>query len=185
MQVWHLLHVARLKIQGAKMTQKIAIWAPSHISSSGYIFTTKVLIDDWKKLLNSNISPICSYNMVNFCQLAAEIGPGVSGTPANISTVSRLGSVTARQWSSERQPNFAALTRGRHLCFVLFLSFSPYGIGQTSIFMVALCNRADHYIFILFLSSFFLLLFFSSPNLSGRKLDVYHTLTHGVALMRI
>jgi len=46
------------------------------------------------------------------------------------------------------------------------------------IFMVALCNRADHYIFALwFLSSIF---FFSSPNLSGRRLDVYHTLTHGV-----
>ena len=55
------------------------------------------------------------------------------------------------------------------------------------IIMVALCNRADHYIFILFLSSFFLLLllFFSSPNLSGRRLDVYHTLAHGVALVRI
>ena len=54
--------------------------------------------------------------------------------------------------------------------------------------MVALCNRADHYIFILFLSSFFFLLyssFFSSPNLSGRRLDVYHTLAHGVALVRI
>ena len=37
------------------------------------------------------------------------------------------------------------------------------------IIMVALCNRADHYIFILFL------LLFSSPNLSGRRLDVYHT----------
>jgi len=49
--------------------------------------------------------------------------------------------------------------------------------------MVALCNRADHYIFILFLSFFFL--FFSSPNLSGRRLDVYHTLAHGVALVRI
>jgi len=52
--------------------------------------------------------------------------------------------------------------------------------------MVALCNRADHYIFILFLllssSSFF---FFSSPNLSGRRLDVYLTLAHGVALVRI
>ena len=51
--------------------------------------------------------------------------------------------------------------------------------------MVALCNRADHYIFILFLlssSSFFL---FSSPNLSGPRLDVYHTLAHGVALVRI
>jgi len=52
--------------------------------------------------------------------------------------------------------------------------------------MVALCNRADHYIFMLWfvlLLSFFL--FFSSPNLSGRRLDVYHTLAHGVALVRI
>jgi len=80
------------------------------------------------------------------------------------------------------------------------------------LFMVALCNRADHYIFILFLSSssFFFLLygrppyaigqtiyifmlfllllllsFFSSPNLSGRRLDVYHISAHGVALVRI
>ena len=30
-----------------------------------------------------------------------------------------------------------------------------------------------------------LLSFFSSPNLSGRRLDVYHTLAHGVALVRI
>ena len=30
-----------------------------------------------------------------------------------------------------------------------------------------------------------LLLLFSSPNLSGRRLDVYHTSTHGVALVRI
>ena len=51
------------------------------------------------------------------------------------------------------------------------------------VFMVALWNRADHYIFILwFLSSIF---FFSSPNLSGRRLDVCHTSTHGVALVRI
>jgi len=27
--------------------------------------------------------------------------------------------------------------------------------------------------------------FFSSPNLSGRRLDVYHTSTHGVVLVRI
>ena len=53
-----------------------------------------------------------------------------------------------------------------------FLKMS-FGLGL--VFMVALCNRADHYIFILFLSSFFFFLFFSSPNLSGRRLDVYHT----------
>ena len=56
------------------------------------------------------------------------------------------------------------------------------------VIMVALCNRADHYIFILFLLLLLLLSsssFFSSPNLSGRRLDVYHTLAHGVALVRI
>ena len=50
---------------------------------SGYIFTTKAYIDNWKKnLLNSNISPTCPYNM-NFGRLVAEIVPLVWGTPAN------------------------------------------------------------------------------------------------------
>ena len=49
--------------------------------------------------------------------------------------------------------------------------------------MVALWYRADHCIFILwFLLSVF---FFSPPNLSGRTLDVYHTSTHGAAIVRI
>ena len=45
--------------------------------------------------------------------------------------------------------------------------WSPYVIGQTIIFLPCY----------FFLSIFF----FSSPNLSGRRLDVYHTSTHGVA----
>ena len=53
------------------------------------------------------------------------------------------------------------------------------------VIMAALCNRGA----IIFLPcSFFLLLsfyLFSSPNLSGRRLDVCHTSTHGVALVRI
>jgi len=52
--------------------------------------------------------------------------------------------------------------------------------------MAALWNRTGHYIFALW----FLLLssssfFFSSPNLSRRRLDVCHNCTHGVALVRI
>ena len=52
--------------------------------------------------------------------------------------------------------------------------------------LAALCNSAGHYIFALwFLSSSSFFLLFYSPNLSGRIVDVYHTCTHGVALVRI
>jgi len=49
--------------------------------------------------------------------------------------------------------------------------WSPYVIGQTI------------YIFILWFVR--LSFFFSSPNLSGRRLNVCHTSTHGVALVGI
>jgi len=57
---------------------------------------------------------------------------------------------------------------------VIFLPF-----GFFCLFMVALCNRADHYIFILFLSFFF---FF--PRLISAW-EIGCTSTHGVALVRI
>jgi len=48
--------------------------------------------------------------------------------------------------------------------------------------MAAFHSSCGHYILALwFLSSSF----FSLPNLIGRRLDVYHTSTHGVALVRI
>jgi len=56
---------------------------------------------------------------------------------------------------------------------VYTLLWPPYRIGQAIIFSPC------HF----YLSSFFYL--FSSPNLSGQRLDVYHTSTHGVALDRI
>jgi len=49
--------------------------------------------------------------------------------------------------------------------------WSPYGTGQTVIFLPR--------------GFFFLSSFFSSPDLSRRRFDVYHTSTHGVALVRI
>jgi len=52
------------------------------------------------------------------------------------------------------------------------------------LFMAAVRSRCGHYIFALWfllLSSFFL----SSSNLSRGRLDIYHTYTHGVALVRI
>ena len=51
----------------------------------------------------------------------------------------------------------------------------------TFIIMAALCSRCGHYIFALW----FFVSFFSSPNLSRRRLDVYHTSTHCVTLVPI
>jgi len=81
------------------------------------------------------------------------------GHPSQFQRVSRLGSVTptARQSSSERQPNFGALNRGRRATYV----------RQGD-------HRGGHW-------PTFLVLF-SSPNLSGRRIDVYHTSTHDVVL---
>jgi len=54
------------------------------------------------------------------------------------------------------------------------------GHGTVEYFvMAALCSRCGHYIVVLWF------LIFSSPNLSRRRLDVYHTSTHFVALVRI
>jgi len=96
-----------------------------------------------------------------------------------------------------------------HKCFILTNvcnnRTSSVSIGvcicsnlNSSLIMVALCNRADHYIlpcdFYLLSSSLWppyifsscgFFFFFSKPNLSGRRLDVYHTSTHGVALVQI
>jgi len=58
-------------------------------------------------------------------------------------------------------------------CYVHFLF--------CTIIMAALRSRCGHYIFVLWL----LLSFLSSPNLSRRRLDVYHTSTHGVAVVQI
>jgi len=71
-----------LQIQDAKCRQK----SPSghhRTTSSGYIFATKAHINNRKKLLSSNMSSTCPYNMVNFGPLAAEIVWPVWGTPAN------------------------------------------------------------------------------------------------------
>ena len=62
--------------------------------------------------------------------------------------------------------------------------YSVVVLSITCIFMAALCSRYGHYIFVLWflLLSFF---FFSSPNVSRWRLDVYHTSSRDVALVQI
>jgi len=82
MQVWKMLHAARWKYR----TQKGAKNSPSeqHRTTFGAISSQlRNISTPEKKLLSSNISSTCPYNMVNFGPLAAEIGSLVWGTPAN------------------------------------------------------------------------------------------------------
>ena len=68
---------------GRKNDAKKSPSAHHRTTLSGYIFATKANIDNRKKLLNSNISPTCLYNMMNFGPVSADIGSLVWGTPAN------------------------------------------------------------------------------------------------------
>ena len=56
---------------------------------------------------------------------------------------------------------------------------------KATLFMAALRNRTGQNIFALWFLSFFFFYLFPSPNVSGRRLDVYHTSTDGVALVQI
>jgi len=51
--------------------------------------------------------------------------------------------------------------------------------------MAALWNRVDHYIFALWFLLLYIYLLFPLPNLSRRRLDVWHTSVHDVAVVRI
>jgi len=96
--------------------------------------------------------------MVNFGPLAAEIGPVVRSTPANFNGFRVLAALLHDTVVVDvSQPNFAALNRGRHLCLA----------GRPSRWALAHISSS----------------FFSSPNLSRRRLHVYHTSAHDVVLV--
>jgi len=79
------------------------------------------------------------------------------GHPSQFQRVSRLGSVTTRHSSSGHQPNCGIQQR------------APPIFGRATITLGIGPHSSSS--------------FFSSPNLSGRRLDVYHSSTHGVALV--
>ena len=90
-------------------------WPSGHHPTTllGYIFATKACIDNQKKsLLSSNISSTRPHNTANFGPLAADIVSLVWGTPANFNGFCVLAALLH---GTTRQPNFAALNRGRHL----------------------------------------------------------------------
>jgi len=126
---------------------------------SGCIFAAEACINNRKKnLLNTDTSFTCPHNMVNFGLLTAETCWWVWGTPSNFNGF-RILAALLHSTLVVGVSQTVALNRGRHV----------YSAGRPSRWALA----------------YILVLFFSSPNLSGHRLDVYHTSKHGVALVRI
>ena len=117
-----------------------------------------------KKLLSINTCSTRPHNMVNFGLLTAEIGSVIWGTLPNVIGFRVLAAllhgtqVVGISQTLRRWTEGATYTRqgGHH-------------VGHWPTFLVLVLSSS----------------FFSSPNLSRRRLDVCHTSTHGVALVRI
>ena len=141
-----------------------------------------------KNLSNSNTSSTCPHNMVNFGPLAAQIDQ-VVWAPQQISTGFASWQRYCTASSSGRQPNFATLSRGCHLCSAG--RPSRWSLAHISSFTV-LQNRAANYAFIgnvivtvaygmrqaiIFLPcGFFLLLSFFIPSLISAVADWMFTI---------
>ena len=104
------------EIQDAKYRHKKSPSGHHPTTLSGYIFATKACIDNRKK------SFVKQQYLLHMSLQYGELRPTSGwdrfvslGHPCKFQRVSRLGSVTVRYSSSGRQPNFAALNRGRHL----------------------------------------------------------------------
>jgi len=160
MQVWNVLHAARWKYRTQKWCKNRHLCTITQLCRAISLQLRHVSTIG-KNLLSSNISPTCLYNMVNFGPLAAEIVSlvwGSGGTPASFNGFASW-QFTARHSTSGRQPNCGVEQR------------APPAFGRPPS-RWALAHIS---------SSFF----FSSPSLSGRILDVYHTSTYDVVLVQI
>ena len=106
-------------------------------------------------------------SMVDIQSVAAEICWRVWGTPANFNGFGVLAALL-QGILVVGVSQTAAFNRGRHI----------YSAGRPSGWALAHILVSSCFFFLLLLLSFF-----SSPNLSSRRLDVYHTSAHGVVLV--
>ena len=116
-----------------------------------------------KNLSSSNMSSRCPHNMTNIGPLTAEIDWRVWGTPSYFSRYCVL----------------AALLHGSQFMGIS-QTLRHWTEGTTYVWQGD--HHVGHWPTFLVLLSFYL---FSSPNVSRRRLDVCHTSTHDVALVRI
>ena len=117
---------------GSKKSPKLAVWAPTYNFVGLYLGNYGMYRQSEIKLLNSNVSPTCLHNMVNFGPLAAEICWRVWGTPANFNGFRVLASLlygTVLVGVNQ----IAALNRGR-----IYILQGGHHVGHWPTFLVSL-----------------------------------------------
>jgi len=127
---------------------------------------------------NIDTGPLPSTNPL--CQYSASLH-NADGFRVGLMVTSRWCQSVTLRWNDSDWLETPRLTTDRTDCPT---DIAMYTVSQKrpTFVMAVLRSRCGcgHYIFVLFLLSFF-----SSPNLSGRRLDVCHTCTHDLALVRI
>jgi len=114
MQVWDVLHAARWKCR-TKKSSKIR-----HLGTIAQL--CRAISSQLRHISTIGKNLVKQQSVLQMSPQYGELRPTSGwdllaslGHPSKFQRVSHLGSVTARQSRSGRQPNFAALNRGRHL----------------------------------------------------------------------
>ena len=122
MQVWNVLHVARWKYRTQKLPKIRHLCTITQLCRAVFktarqscVFITKARINNRKKPVKQQYLPHMSSQYGELRPTSSRDPLASLGDPSKFQRVLRLGSITAWHSSSGRQPNFAALIRGRHL----------------------------------------------------------------------
>jgi len=175
MQVWNVLHTLAANTGRKKSSKNHHLGTIAQICRA-ISLQLRQISTIGKNLLSSNTSSTCYHNVVNFGPLAAQIDLVVWGIPANFNGFCVLAALL-----HGRQVLGVSQTLRRWTEGATYIRQGGHHVGHWPTF---LWNRAGPTI-IFSSCGFYLLSFLSSPNLSRRRLDVCHTCTHGVALVRI
>jgi len=125
------------------------------------------------------------YGRISFCQSNISVKPWKEYT-ALIHNLTPLCISSWRMKWRERSPAwgwgtpFPSFPLVHSIPHLLLFHFFPSFCHSLYLFTIIFLP-CGFFLSSIYLSSFF----YSSPNLSGHRLDVYHTSTHGVALVRI
>jgi len=114
MHVWNVLHGAHCKYRTQKVVKN------GHLGTIAQL--CRAIASQLRHVSTIGKKPVKQQYLLHMFPQYGEPRPtsgwdrsGSSRHPCKFQRVSRLGSVTARHSSIWRQPNFAALNRGRHL----------------------------------------------------------------------